>query len=213
MMPEKRQERGDREVELSVTTPVHIDASATLSGVGMIHVDTLDRVEEALRKLRPQVEAALIDNAQAELKVVRADPASPQKQHALKMAYRRPTPVWGGFGYQVNACPGDKIEVAASLKVHPGIDRGLLQIPETLPWHVDLAALSQEDRDYLRKHCEPDLPCAAHYKVTVVKVIRPAPIAGETREGEYVCHTEPSGTPFCRVPGTSSVIATLDAWR
>jgi hypothetical protein len=127
--------------------------------------------------------------------------------------YRRPTPVWGGFGYQVNACPGDKIEVAASLKVHPGIDRGLLQIPETLPWHVDLAALPQEDRDYLRKHCEPDLPCAAHYKVTVVKVIRPAPIAGETREGEYVCHTEPSGTPFCRVPGTSSVIATLDAWR
>ena len=30
--------------------------------------------------------------------------------------YRHPTPVWEGFGRQVNACPGDKIEVAASLK-------------------------------------------------------------------------------------------------
>jgi hypothetical protein len=90
VMPEQRQEPGDREatqqarpVELSVTTPVNIEASARLSGVGMIHVDTLDRVEEALRKLRPQVEAALIDNAEAELKVVRADPASPQKQNGL----------------------------------------------------------------------------------------------------------------------------------
>ena len=41
--------------------------------------------------------------------------------------YRHPTPVWEGFGRQVNACPGDKIEVAASLKVHPSIDRGVLQ--------------------------------------------------------------------------------------
>jgi hypothetical protein len=76
--------------------------------------------------------------------------------------YRRPTPVWEGFGRQVNACPGDKIEVAASLKVHPSIDRGVLQIPKTLPWHVDLAALPQVDKDHLREHCEPDLPCVAH---------------------------------------------------
>jgi hypothetical protein len=33
--------------------------------------------------------------------------------------YRRPIPVWGGFGYQVNACPGDKIEVAASFLTFP----------------------------------------------------------------------------------------------
>ena len=127
--------------------------------------------------------------------------------------YRRPTPVWEGFGRQVNACPGDKIEVAASLKVHPSIDRGLLQIPETLPWHVDLAGLPQVDKDYLREHCEPDLPCVAHFKITVLRIIRRAPIAGERREGEYDCHTERSGTPICRVPGTEDVIATLDGWR
>jgi hypothetical protein len=127
--------------------------------------------------------------------------------------YRRPTPVWEGFGHQVNACAGDKIEVAASLKVHPSIDRGVLQIPETLPWHVDLAALPQVDKDYLREHCEPDLPCVTHFKITVLRIIRRAPIAGERREGQYDCHTEPSGTPICRVPGTEDVIATLDGWR
>ena len=93
-IPEQAQEHGDQEatqqdrlVELSTTTPGQVEySSAGFSGVGTIHVDALNRVEEALRKLRPQVEAALIDNAEAELKVVRADPASLQKQNALKTA-------------------------------------------------------------------------------------------------------------------------------
>jgi hypothetical protein len=131
--------------------------------------------------------------------------------------YRRPTPVWGGFGMQVNACLGDKIEVAASLKVHPSINRGILQIPETMIWRVDLAGLPPADRDYLREHCEQDLPCVGHFKVTVLRIIRAQSglngEIGEKREGEYACYTEASGTPFCRVPGVVTVIATLDGWR
>jgi hypothetical protein len=136
--------------------------------------------------------------------------------------YRRPVPVWGGFGYQVNACRGDKIEVGATLVVHPSIDRGILQIPQTPYWHVDLAALPLQEREYLRDHCEPDLPCTGHFKVTVLRITRrlsvPDSDIGEWREsvagaGEYACHTEASGTPFCRVLGTDSVIATLYGWR
>jgi hypothetical protein len=51
-----------------------------------IQNDWLDRAEEALRKLRPQVEAALIDHAEAELKVVRVDPASSEGWNRLKMS-------------------------------------------------------------------------------------------------------------------------------
>jgi hypothetical protein len=40
--------------------------------------------------------------------------------------YRHPTPVWGGFGNQVNACPRDKIEVAAKLVVSPNNSFGIL---------------------------------------------------------------------------------------
>jgi hypothetical protein len=51
-----------------------------------IQIEWLDRAEEALRKLRPQVEAILIDNAEAELRVVRVDPASSQAWNSLKIS-------------------------------------------------------------------------------------------------------------------------------
>ena len=68
---------------MEVRMPVQIEFGGAVLSAGTIHVDVLNRVEEWLRKLRPQVEAALIDNAEAELKMVRADPASPEKQHGL----------------------------------------------------------------------------------------------------------------------------------
>jgi hypothetical protein len=56
-----------------------------------------------------------------------------------------------------------------------------------------------------------------HFKVTVLRIIRAQSglngEIGEKREGEYACYTEASGTPFCRVPGVVTVIATLDGWR
>ena len=67
--------------------------------------------------------------------------------------YRRPIPVWGGFGYQVNAGPGDKIEVAAALVVAPSGAHGILKIPQTLPWNVDLSGLPPDQVESLRADC------------------------------------------------------------
>lgn len=135
--------------------------------------------------------------------------------------YRRPTPVWEGFGYQVNACPGDKIEVAAELVVAQTGTQGIIKIPQTLPWHVDLAGLRPDQMSYLREHCEADLPCAAHFKISVLRIERdPLPLKpGEWREGDQACsgnsYMPPrSGFTSCRpMQGPARVIATLDGWR
>ncbi len=77
-------------VSLEVTPSARADALIHIEHLSLsrsdmkIQDDWLDRAEEALRKLRPQVEAALLDYAEAELKVVRADPSSPQKWKVLK---------------------------------------------------------------------------------------------------------------------------------
>jgi hypothetical protein len=60
--------------------------------------------------------------------------------------YRRPTPVWEGFGRQVNACPGDKIEVAASLKVHPSLNHDLWEWIEWLHSIDDKELIEQAKR-------------------------------------------------------------------
>jgi hypothetical protein len=60
--------------------------SVSFMGAGGLNAEALNNVEEALRKLRPQVQAALLDNAEAELKVVRAEPTSPEKLHRLRVA-------------------------------------------------------------------------------------------------------------------------------
>jgi hypothetical protein len=60
--------------------------AAALVGTGGLTSEAFNQVEEALRKLRPQVQAALIDNAEAALKVVRDDPTSSPKRHGLIMA-------------------------------------------------------------------------------------------------------------------------------
>src|ERR1700737_2542827 len=89
-MPEQRQEDRDHEATqeghpVDVRIPAgQIEFSAGIRADGTMQIEWLDQVEEALRKLRPQVEAALLGYAEAELKVVRADPASPQKRNALK---------------------------------------------------------------------------------------------------------------------------------
>jgi hypothetical protein len=95
-VPEQRQEDGDHEatqeshpVEARMP-PGQIEfGGPVLSVAGAMQIEWIDRVEEALRKLRPQVEAALIDNAEAELKVVRADPASSQGLNRLKISIRK----------------------------------------------------------------------------------------------------------------------------
>ena len=117
--------------------------------------------------------------------------------------YRRPIPVWGGFGYQVNACPGDKIEVAASLIVPPDGNYGMMNIPQTLPWSVDLSGLPPEDMKYLREHCESDMPCAAHFKLTVIKIEGRAAVVRPGRWRDGGCHGSAS----------ACVTATLDGWR
>ena len=73
----------------------------------------------------------------------------------------------------MNACPGDKIEVAATLVVAPNGTDGILKIPQTLPWNVDLSGLPQEDIDYLRRSCESDLPCVGHFKISVLRITHP----------------------------------------
>jgi hypothetical protein len=77
-MPEQRQDQP------SPTGQFHSGAAAFL-GSGALDAEAFNNVEEALRKLRPQVRQALIDDAEAALEVVRAD-ASPQKLHGLKIA-------------------------------------------------------------------------------------------------------------------------------
>jgi hypothetical protein len=93
VMPKQRQEEENHEAThtqeshpLEMQTPMLIEIGAAFSGAGEMQIRWLDAVEEALRKLRPQVEAALIDNAEAELKVVRVDPAAPQAWNRLKMS-------------------------------------------------------------------------------------------------------------------------------
>jgi hypothetical protein len=129
--------------------------------------------------------------------------------------YRRPIPVWGGFGFQVNACPGDKIEVAAALVVASSGTHGVLKIPQTLPWNVDLSGLAPDQVESLRADCQSDLPCVAHFKVTVLRIERPALTVrpGEWRDGEMVCSKDSFGTTGCRGPGAGRVIATIDGWR
>jgi hypothetical protein len=86
--------------------------------------------------------------------------------------YRKPVPVWAGFGYQVNACPGDKVEVAAALVVARTGDTGVIKIPQTLPWNVDLSGLPRDQIEHLRDKCENDLPCAGHFKITILRIER-----------------------------------------
>jgi hypothetical protein len=64
-------------------------ASAAFVGTTGFNAEAFNQVEEALRKLRPQVQAALLDDAEAALKVVRDDPTSLEKQHGLKMALHK----------------------------------------------------------------------------------------------------------------------------
>jgi hypothetical protein len=118
--------------------------------------------------------------------------------------YRKPKAVWGGFGYQVNACPGDKIEVAAALSVSAGKPQGMIRIPQTLPWNVDLSGLAPDQLAYLREHCEADLPCAAHFRITVPKI-------GQT---ERVCK-ESGRVTSCQeeTKDPNRVFATLDGFR
>jgi hypothetical protein len=85
--------------------------------------------------------------------------------------YRHPTPVWGGFGNQVNACPGDKIEVAAKLVVNPNNSFGVLQIPQTSAWYLDLGGLSSSQLDNLRDSCQSDLPCVSRFKIRVIEIL------------------------------------------
>ena len=115
----------------------------------------------------------------------------------------------------MNACPGDKIEVAAALVVAPSGAHGILKIPQTLPWNVDLSGLPPDQVESLRADCQSDLPCVAHFKVTVLRIERPALTVrpGEWRDGEMVCSKDSFGTTGCRGPGAGGVVATIDGWR
>jgi len=128
--------------------------------------------------------------------------------------YRKPIPSWAGFGYQINACPGDKIDVAASLIVSTAAPYGILQIPQTLPWYVNLKMLSGDQIEYLRDRCESDLPCVAHFRVTVLSIQHPPvrTLPGEWREGDLICSAD-YGQPRCAGHSAGRVIATLDGWR
>src|SRR5207248_4601908 len=74
-----------RTVQSSSPTPSEHNTTV-LRDNGPIPVEVLNRVEEILRRLKPQVEAALIEDAEAELRVVRVDPSSTGGRHRLGMA-------------------------------------------------------------------------------------------------------------------------------
>jgi hypothetical protein len=97
--------------------------------------------------------------------------------------YRRPTPVLWGFYTQVKACPGDRVYVVAKLIVSPTAPEGMIQIPQSLPWHVDISGLAAEQINYLRKTCQPDLPCVSHFRITVTHVTYPRP---EVHGGQWL---------------------------
>ena len=84
--------------------------------------------------------------------------------------YRKPTRVWAGFGYQVNACASDKIEVPVTLVVSATDRYGLLKIEDTLPWYLDLAGLSSDQLDNLRDSCQNDMPCVARFKIRIIEI-------------------------------------------
>lgn len=63
------------------TGQIH-SASASFMGVGGFNAEAFNQVEEVLRQLRPQVQAALLNDAEAALKVARDDSASLQSSTA-----------------------------------------------------------------------------------------------------------------------------------
>jgi hypothetical protein len=129
--------------------------------------------------------------------------------------YRHPTPVWGGFGNQVNACPGDKIEVAAKLVVNPNNSFGILKIPQTSAWYLDLAGLSSSQLDNLRDSCQSDLPCVSRFKIRVIEILH-------TCQAEVLNPWMAKNNNKCillsqaekeRWQTNEQVIAVLDGWR
>jgi hypothetical protein len=131
--------------------------------------------------------------------------------------YRKPTRVWRGAEL-ILACEGDKLEVVAPLAVHEHDLGNLLVNPTSQPWVVDLAALPEAEKEYLREHCDTELPCVARYHITVVKIDQPKVQLkpGEWPGGPYgdmACLKDQFGTESCRGPGRAAIIATLDGWR
>jgi hypothetical protein len=128
--------------------------------------------------------------------------------------YRKPVPKWDGFGNKVGACPGDKIVVAARLAVSGA--NGMLKIPETPVWQVDLSGLNDDNLSYLQEHCQSDLPCVGHFFVSVVRLERPPLVL---KPGEYldadgmVCSSSGPLRGSCRGAGMWEVVATLDSFK
>jgi hypothetical protein len=173
-----------------------------------------EQAEAAGKKNNEMAQAAIACREAEERRAPQPDEGACPPPHSHS-DYRKPKPVWGGFGYQVNACPGDKIEVAAALTVSASKLQGVLKIPQTLPWPVDLSGLAPDQIEYLRAHCEADLPCAAHFKVSVLGLERPPLILapGEWREGDMACSKDHFGTKGCHSSGAEQVSATLDGFR
>jgi hypothetical protein len=129
------------------------------------------------------------------------------------------------FNGEVRACMNERIEIAASLAVFPTGDAGRIVIPGTsgiilstsgVPggvWRAELSGLERDQIEYLRSHCESDLPCTAHFKLTLLEPRDvPALQPGERREGWVICSNGYSGTS-CKSASPTAVRATLDGWR
>lgn len=112
--------------------------------------------------------------------------------------YQKPTRIYGAYG-PVIACKGDKVEIVGRLTMPTSGRWALLQVPGEdlrLPWHLDISNLPQTAVSYLRDHCESDLPCVAHFHVTII----PQPPDRPPQEFDIEGHS-----PY--------VFATLDGWR
>lgn len=77
------------------------------------------------------------------------------------------------------AVPGERIRVHGILQMsQKGGFIGVVSFPGRMPWMgkqkltVLLDDLTAEQKDYLRDHCEPDFPCAAHFLMTYLGMIK-----------------------------------------